>query len=149
MKDAEEKASAEAELRSKKETEVAELQDKVRLLESKCIQSIGKAREEGKQELRAKVANQLQGVFNRGFRDGWKSTLKKAGIPSSSDMFERSNTPLPYPKAGLKDLEDEEEDDEDEEEEARIEEAVPEQEARAEDSAHPAMDNPPTPTDGS
>jgi hypothetical protein len=84
---------AEAVLRLKKEKEVAELQDKISLLESECIQSIGKAREEGKQEVRAEVAEQLKGVFNRGFRDRWKSALKKAGIPSSSDMFERSTHP--------------------------------------------------------
>ena len=55
MKDAEEKARTEAELKAKLEAEVTELHEKVRLLKSECIQSIGKAREEGKQEVKAEV----------------------------------------------------------------------------------------------
>uniref|UniRef100_A0A2N9EQ94 Uncharacterized protein n=1 Tax=Fagus sylvatica TaxID=28930 RepID=A0A2N9EQ94_FAGSY len=90
MKDAEEKARAEAELKAKMEAKVVKLQGKVRLLESECIQSISQAREEGKQE---------------------------ADILSSSDMFVRSNTPLPYPDAGLKESDDEEEDDDEEDDE--------------------------------
>ena len=50
MKDAEEKARTEADLKAKMEAEVVELQEKVRLLEAECIQSIGQAREEGKLE---------------------------------------------------------------------------------------------------
>jgi hypothetical protein len=95
MKDAEEKARAEAELKAKMEAKVVKLQGKVRLLESECIQSIGQAREEGKQEVRAEVTAEFQGVFNRGFRDGWKSALKKADIPSSSDMFVREQHTSP------------------------------------------------------
>ena len=50
MKDAEEKARTEADLKAKVEAEVVELQEKVRLLEAECIQSISQAREEGKLE---------------------------------------------------------------------------------------------------
>jgi hypothetical protein len=55
MKKAEEKAKNEAEQKAKMEAEVAQLQEKVRLLEVDCIQLIGKAREEGKQEVLAEV----------------------------------------------------------------------------------------------
>ena len=48
IKDAEEKARTEADLKAKFEAEVVELKEKVRLLEAECIQSIGVAREEGK-----------------------------------------------------------------------------------------------------
>jgi hypothetical protein len=64
MKDAEEKARADAELKAKMEAEVIKLQGKVKLLKSDCIQSIGQAREKGKQEVRAEVTAQFQGVFN-------------------------------------------------------------------------------------
>ena len=49
MKDVEEKAKSEAEQKEKAEAEVAELKEKIRLLEAECIKSIGLAREEGKQ----------------------------------------------------------------------------------------------------
>jgi nicotinate-nucleotide pyrophosphorylase len=81
MKEAEEQARTEAKQKAKMEAEVADLQEKVRLLEAECIQSIGKAQEEGKQEVLAEVKAELQGVFNRGFRDGWKLALKKADVP--------------------------------------------------------------------
>ncbi len=85
------------------------------------------------------VRAQLQGVFNRGFRDGWKSTLRKAEVPDSSDLFLRDSTPLPYPEAGLKDLDDEdEEEDEDE--------ANGEPSNQIVDSAPRVADNPPTPS---
>jgi hypothetical protein len=92
------------------------------------------------------VKVELQGVFNRGFWDGWKSALKKADVPSYSKMYLRDNTPLPYPEAGLKEFDDE---GEDEEEDNDVEEAGTKQEDRAADSAHPTTDNPPIPTDGS
>lgn len=104
------------------------MREKVRKLESKCLLSIGKAREEGVEEGIAKgkelgkegameeVKTQFQMVYNSGFRHGWKSALNKTEQPETSDLFLRANTPLPYPEAGLKDSEDKanEEDDEDE-----------------------------------
>jgi hypothetical protein len=146
MKEAEERVKTEAEQKAKIEAEVAQLHEKVRLFEAECIQSIGKAREEGKQEVLAKVKTKLQGVFNRGFRDGWKSALKKADVPSSWEMYLRDNTSLPYPEAGLKESDDE---GEDEKEDDEVEEAGIEQEDLATDSAHPKTDNPPIPIDGS
>jgi Fic family protein len=53
MKEAEGRAKIEAKQKAKMEAEVAQLQEKVKLFEAKCIQSIGKAREEGKQEVMA------------------------------------------------------------------------------------------------
>jgi nicotinate-nucleotide pyrophosphorylase len=47
MKEAEEKAKTEAEQKAKMEAEVAQLQEKFRFLKAECIQSIGKAQEEG------------------------------------------------------------------------------------------------------
>jgi hypothetical protein len=139
MKEAEERARAKAEHRAKMEAKFTQLQEKVRTLKAECIQSIGKAREEGKQEVMGEVRAQLQGVFNRGFRDGWKSTLRKAEVPDSSDLFLRDSTPLPYPEAGLKDLDDEdEEEDEDE--------ANGEPSNQIVDSAPRVADNPPTPS---
>ena len=83
-------------------------------LEAECIQSIGEAREEGKKESKLEVLTEvkaeLQGVFNRGFWDGWKLALKKAKVPSSSDWFLRDKTPLPFPEAGLKNSNVEDED---------------------------------------
>jgi hypothetical protein len=145
MKAAKERARTEAEQKAKMEAELTQLQEKVRNLKAECIQSIGKAREEGKQEVMGEVKAQLQGVFNRGFRDGWKSALKKAEVPDSSDLFLRDRTPLPYPEAGLKDSDDEdEEDDEDDVDEA--EEAGGEQDLQVVDPASAPADNPPAPS---
>ena len=99
---------------------MAEMQEKVRKLESECIQAIGKAREEGKEEVIGEVKAQFQLVYNNGFRHGWKSALNQTKVPKTSDLFLRANTPLPYLEAGLKDFEDEagdEGDDDDEEDE--------------------------------
>uniref|UniRef100_A0A2N9GKP0 Uncharacterized protein n=1 Tax=Fagus sylvatica TaxID=28930 RepID=A0A2N9GKP0_FAGSY len=145
MKEVEDRAKTEAEQKAKMQAEVAQLQEKIKLLEAECIQSIDKAWEEGKQEVMAKVKAKLQGVFNHGFRDGWKSALRKADVPFSSDMYVRRNTPLPYPKASLKELDDEDEDDDEDE----AEEAKAKQEAQAADPASLATGNPPTPFDGS
>jgi hypothetical protein len=110
MKDAEDKARTEVELRAKLEAEVSELREKVDL-----------AREEGKQagqqELMDQVKTDFQGVFNRGFRDGWKLALKKAKVPCSLRWFLRDETPLPYPEAGLRNSDTEDEDNEDDEDE--------------------------------
>jgi hypothetical protein len=51
-------------------------------------------------------------VYNSGFRQGWKSALNKTGQPESSELFLRSNTPIPYPEKGLKDSDDEAEEEE-------------------------------------
>jgi hypothetical protein len=130
LKDAEEKARIEAEQKAKAKAEAVELNEKVKLLEAECLRSIGLAREEGiqegkkvgQEELMEQVRTDFQGVFNRGFRDGWKLALKKAKVPSSSKWFLRDETPLPYPNAGLRnsDVEDaDDEDDEDEDEDVR------------------------------
>ena len=76
-------------------------------LESECILSIGKAREEGKEEVMGEVRAQFQKVYNTGFRDGWKSALSKFGVPESSKLYLRDNTLIPYPNTGLKDSDDE------------------------------------------
>jgi hypothetical protein len=126
MKEAEERARAEVENREKIEVELIELKEKVRKLESECISSIGKAREEGKEEGKAEgkilgqeaameeARTQFQMVYNSGFRQGWKSALNKTGQPESSELFLRSNTPIPYPEEGLKDSDDEAEEEEEE-----------------------------------
>ena len=109
MKDAEEKLASESDQREKAEAEVAQLKAKVELLESQCIHSIEQARINGKREGKAEgeqsildeVKDQLELVYNRSFRDGWKAALKKVGTPVSSDLLLRENTPLPYPDVKL------------------------------------------------
>ncbi len=89
------------------------------------MKSIGLTREEGiqegrkagQQELLDQVRTDFQGVFNRGFRDRWKSALKKAKVSRTSKWFVREKTPLPYPDAGLRASNAEQEDDEDDEDE--------------------------------
>ena len=44
--------------------------------------------------------------------------MKKADVPSSSDMYVKSNTHIPYPEVGLKESDNEDEDDDDEAKEA-------------------------------
>ena len=56
-------------------------------------------------------------VFNTGFRRGWKSALTKTEQPETSELFLRSNTPIPYPEEGLNKSEDEAEEEGEEEEE--------------------------------
>ena len=143
MKDAKEKARAKAKHKAEMEAELTQLQEKVKKLEAECIQSIGEAREEGKFEVLSEVKAELQGVFNRDFRDGWKSALKKAGVPGSSDLFSRDHTPLPYPEAGLKNSDKEDEDDEADEDEAK--EASGDQDHQVANPAPALTDNPPAP----
>jgi hypothetical protein len=76
---------------------------------------------------------QFQMVFNSGFRQGWKSALTKTEQPETSELFLRSNTPIPYPEEGLRNSEDEAEREEGDEEEddkeggeARRPDSVPE-----------------------
>uniref|UniRef100_A0A2N9FGI4 Uncharacterized protein n=1 Tax=Fagus sylvatica TaxID=28930 RepID=A0A2N9FGI4_FAGSY len=93
MKDAEDRARLESEQKMKLEAELAQSLEKIKKLEAES------------------------------FRDGWKAALKKVSTPISSDLLLRENTPLPYPDAGLRDLEKEDEDgddDEDEEEDAEV-----------------------------
>ena len=137
MKEAEERARAEVENKEKMEVELTELKEKVRKLESECIASIGKAREEGKEEGKAErkvlghevtmedARTQFRMVYNNGFRQGWKSTLKKTEQPESSELFLHSNTPIPYPKEGLKDSDDEAQEEEEEEDDEGEEEIGP------------------------
>ncbi len=53
MKEAEEKAMTESEQKAKVESELVQLQDKIKNLKFECIRSIGEAREEGKREGKA------------------------------------------------------------------------------------------------
>ena len=125
MKETEVRAQTEETKRAKAEAEIAEIREKMRKLESECILSIRKAQEEGmakgkklgKEGAMEEVKAQFQMVYNSGFRHGWKSALSKTEQAETSDLCLCANTPLPYPKAGLKNSDDEVDEEEEEEEE--------------------------------
>uniref|UniRef100_A0A2N9EFP5 Uncharacterized protein n=1 Tax=Fagus sylvatica TaxID=28930 RepID=A0A2N9EFP5_FAGSY len=136
MKDAEDRARSESEQKVKLEAELAQSLEKIKKLEAEYLCSLGETLEsgkkEGKQEAWGEIKDQIQGVYNRSFRDGWKAALKKVGTPVSSDLLLRENTPLSYPDAGLRESDKEDEDgddDEDEEEDAEVIGDVPEGQA--------------------
>ena len=119
---------------------MAQIKEKVRKLESECIQAIGKAQEKGKEEVMGEVKAHFQLMYNSGFRHGWKSALNKTEVPKTSDLFLRANTPLPYLEAGLKDSEDEADDKGDEDDEEEGEEELGESDKQPE-SLHPELIN--------
>ena len=128
MKGAEDLARAETENRKKAEAELTTLREKVMKLESECLANLGKAREErllegkiegkklGHEAAMEEARTQFRMVFNTGFRRGWKSALTKTEQPETSELFLRSNTPIPYPEEGLNKSEDEAEEEEEEDE---------------------------------
>jgi hypothetical protein len=143
MKEAEERVRDEMENRKRAKVELAEQKEKVRKLESEYLASLGKVREDGKEEGKAEgkklgfesameeARTQFRMVYNTGFRRGWKSALTKTEQPETSELFLRSNTPIPYPEEGLRNSEDEaegegEEEDDDDEEEGRRPDSVAE-----------------------
>ncbi|GMY20655.1 hypothetical protein FCV25MIE_15894 [Fagus crenata] len=155
MKDAEEKARNESDQRARAEAVLSRLDEKVRLLESQSLRSIGEALEQGKREGRAEgkqkvldeVAEQLELVYNRSFRDGWKAALKEAGVPATSDLYLREKTPLPYPETDLRESDKEDAEEENAEEDEDDVQVVSIVEANAVSVLPTTIDNPSTPQD--
>ena len=112
MKEGEDRARTEVSKRAQMEEEVAQLKEKMWKLKAECIHSIGKAREDKKEEIMGKVKAQFQTVYNSAFRDGWKSALNKIEVLETSELFLQANTLLLYPIAGFKDMDDEADEEE-------------------------------------
>uniref|UniRef100_A0A2N9HYY4 Uncharacterized protein n=1 Tax=Fagus sylvatica TaxID=28930 RepID=A0A2N9HYY4_FAGSY len=141
MKEAEERARVEETRRAEAETIMKGAEERARVEETRRVEAeaeIGmeeglvkgeelgllKGKELGREGAMGEVTAQFKMVYNTGFRHGWKSALSKTGQPEMSELFLRTNTPLPYPNAGLRNSDDEgdEEDEEGEEEEEEEEE---------------------------
>uniref|UniRef100_A0A2N9EJV1 Uncharacterized protein n=1 Tax=Fagus sylvatica TaxID=28930 RepID=A0A2N9EJV1_FAGSY len=137
MKEAEERARIEETRRAEAETIMKGAEERARVEETRRVEAEAeidwlkekswdylRGKELGREGAMGEVTAQFKMVYNTGFRHGWKSALSKTGQPEMSELFLRTNTPLPYPNAGLRNSDDEgdEEDEEGEEEEEEEEE---------------------------
>uniref|UniRef100_A0A2N9HAE8 Uncharacterized protein n=1 Tax=Fagus sylvatica TaxID=28930 RepID=A0A2N9HAE8_FAGSY len=129
--------------------EVLEDADKFKKLETECIQSIGEARRRRQERMAnkkswVKLKSNLRESSTEASEMGGNRLQSKAEVPDSSDLFLRDQTPLPYPDAGLKVLDNEDEDEEDDEEEDvdEAEEAGGEQDHQIAGPASTPTENP-------